>query len=390
MAGDQRPLRIALLIGSLQGGGAERRILSLARGFLRRGHAVRLYLLHRKGIFLSRAVDDGIDIFDVGLPKLRPAWQPAGKGGALRALWRTRQDLRSFAPDIFYAWNFEAEAWAVACKRLGAPGRLVTCRVVLSSYLDRTPWKRRVQDLLDPAARLVIANSRTVRQDVLAHSRNLRPGRVIAIHNGVDEPALACSAPCDLRATFDFLADATAVAVHVANLRPPKGHLVLADAWARIHDRFPGAHLLCLGHDEGVGRPLRLKLASLGIAHRVHLLGSRRDVLSIVKGADLFILPSFEEGLSNALLEAMACGLPVVATGVAGTPEAVADGRTGILVPPGDAESLAGAIARLLADPSLRHRMGARGRRRRARLFTEDRSVDLHLRAFRRLMGGTP
>jgi glycosyltransferase involved in cell wall biosynthesis len=112
--------------------------------------------------------------------------------------------------------------------------------------------------------------------------------------------------------------------------------------------------------------PLRAALAEsaerLGVASHVELLGDRADVRDVLAALDVFVLPSRTEGMSNALLEAMATGLPVVATAVGGTPEVIADGSSGLLVPVDDPAAMAAAIVRVLDDPSLAGRLGAAAR----------------------------
>ena len=116
------------------------------------------------------------------------------------------------------------------------------------------------------------------------------------------------------------------------------------------------------------------KLAeSLGLAGEVHFLGQRRDVPDLLNAMDIFVLPSYSEGLSLALLEAMAAGLPVIATAVGGLPEVVTDGDNGLLIPPRDAAALAGALERLLADPALAQRLGANAREHVREHFSLDR-----------------
>ena len=101
---------------------------------------------------------------------------------------------------------------------------------------------------------------------------------------------------------------------------------------------------------------------SLGLASKVHFLGSRRDVPDLLNAMDIFVLPSYSEGVSLALLEAMAAGLPVIATAVGGLPEVVEDGATGLLIPPRDAAALARALTRLLADPAWAKTLGDQAR----------------------------
>ena len=118
---------------------------------------------------------------------------------------------------------------------------------------------------------------------------------------------------------------------------------------------------------------MRQLAASLGLAGVVHFLGPRPDVPDLLNAMDIFVLPSYSEGMSLALLEAMAAGLPVIATAVGGTPEVVTDGENGLLIPPRDAEALAGALERLLADPALAQHLGANARAHVREHFSLDR-----------------
>jgi glycosyltransferase involved in cell wall biosynthesis len=139
-----------------------------------------------------------------------------------------------------------------------------------------------------------------------------------------------------------------------------KGHKELFAAMAQLKEPYP-CHALIVG---GGRREEEVKgaAASLGLAREVHFLGQRLDVPDLLQAMDIFVLPSYSEGVSLALLEAMAAGLPVIATAVGGTPEVVTDGETGLLIPPRDSDALAGALERLLVDPGWAKEMGARAR----------------------------
>jgi glycosyltransferase involved in cell wall biosynthesis len=136
--------------------------------------------------------------------------------------------------------------------------------------------------------------------------------------------------------------------------------------------------LLVVGGDpfgDGEAR-LKAKAQELGVADRTRFLGIRHDVPDLLGAADLFVLPSLWEGLGLVFLEAMAVSLPTVATNVSAIPEVVPDGQGGWLVPPGDAEALARAIAAALADPAERARRGAAGRTLLLQRFTLPRMID--------------
>jgi glycosyltransferase involved in cell wall biosynthesis len=149
----------------------------------------------------------------------------------------------------------------------------------------------------------------------------------------------------------------------VGRLSPEKGHITLLKALAQLKNLQLQAKLILIG--EGKLQSILIEQATqLGIIGLVQILGSRRDVIEQLVNANIFALPSEWEGISMALLEAMAAGLPVVATAVGGTPEVVIDGETGYLVPPRDPASFANALSRLIQDPGLRQRMGMSARQR--------------------------
>ena len=164
-----------------------------------------------------------------------------------------------------------------------------------------------------------------------------------------------------------------------------KGHDVFLNAWQVVVQRFPDAVALLIG--EGQARAeLEQRVAELGLGQAVRLLGSRDDARALLGLVDLVVHPSQQEGFSNAILEAMAAGKPVVATDVGGNPEAVVDGVTGLLVPPGDPGGLATAIIRLLGDPASREAFGKAGRARAAELFTLDGMIRKYEGLYERLI----
>jgi glycosyltransferase involved in cell wall biosynthesis len=146
----------------------------------------------------------------------------------------------------------------------------------------------------------------------------------------------------------------------IARLTEQKAHPVLFAAMAQTPALAP-LHLIVVGDGE-LRDDLRARATSLGIAERVHFLGARRDLGSLLAAVDVFVMPSLWEGLPLSMVLAMGAGLPVVATRVAGIPEVVQDDVTGLLVPPGDATALGAALARLVADRSVGQRLGAAAR----------------------------
>lgn len=198
------------------------------------------------------------------------------------------------------------------------------------------------------------------------------PWRRTAEHlvpNGIRVPAPpTADGRAEVRAELGYDDDAVVVAVMVARLAPLKGHAVMLRALAQIQqaqlaERHPDLRLLVVG--EGPERPgLEALAAELGVTHRVRFTGLRRDVLRLLAGADLGVLPSAHEAVPISVIEQMAMGLPVVVTDVGGLPDVVGDGREGYVVPSGDVDALAGRVGELAADTETRRALGKAARRR--------------------------
>jgi len=159
------------------------------------------------------------------------------------------------------------------------------------------------------------------------------------------------------------------IGVVVATFKRQKGHRYLIDAAARLSSKFPDFHILFVGDGE-LRVSLEKMVKDLHLEDKIHFLGTRKDVPALLSASDLFILPSLWEGLPMALIEAMASELPVVATDVSGTKQVMVDGKTGILVQPGESSQLVSAIDRVLSNPSSAKGMGEASRKRVEKLFS--------------------
>ena len=211
-------------------------------------------------------------------------------------------------------------------------------------------------------------------------------GRVSVIHNGIAPDSLP-SATARMRARRGLgLEDHAFVAVTVARLDPVKDLPTLLEAFAIVRREVPRAHLVIVGdgpeHDRLVWRARRSELAGA-----VHIIGFRPDVRTLLPAADVYVSSSISEGVSITILEAMAAGVPVVATAVGGTPEILVDGACGLLVPSRDPGRLASAIVSLAVDQKWRAELAAAARRRLETAFTIDRMVEDYARTYRRLLG---
>lgn len=199
-------------------------------------------------------------------------------------------------------------------------------------------------------------------------SYSARRQRIFTVPNAVDTEMYP--APVDRpekRSGIGIGPDET-LAIMVATFKSQKGHRYLVSALDMVADDFPDLRVALVGDGE-LRAQIETMVRDLGLEHRFLFLGSRRDVPELLAASDLFILPSLWEGLSVALLEAMASEVPVIATDVSGTRSLIVDGETGLLVPPGDAVALAAAMRSLASDATIRTR-------RARRLVIDEYSVD--------------
>ena len=220
----------------------------------------------------------------------------------------------------------------------------------------------------------VVTSAESVR-DFYIRQVDADPSKVEVIYNAVDWSQLDCTVARDqMRASLDLPPGAPVIGI-IARLTEQKGHRVLFDALAQRPD-LAHAHLVVVG-DGQLRDELPRRAAELGLAGRLRFLGARRALGNILAAIDVFVMPSFWEGLPLSLVLAMGAGLPVVATRVAGIPEVVHDGTTGLLVPPGDSAALGAALSRVVNDDTTRVLIG-----QAARVFVRPRfGVDGYVRS---------
>jgi glycosyltransferase involved in cell wall biosynthesis len=223
-----------------------------------------------------------------------------------------------------------------------------------------------------------ICVSESLRKELLR--QRISPSRISVVANGVPVDSLPRlgSTTEQVRAEFGVAGDVFLIGM-LANFRPRKGTEVLLEAVARARARGIPLHLLLIGEpfrEEGLdyGQQLRERAAAADVSDAVTMTGFRADAERLLAGLDLFVLPSlFGEGLPMVLLEAMGIGVPVVSTPIEGIGDIVQDGRTGWLVPPGDADALSEIILAAAEDPQLRRDVAGRGREAILRGYSADR-----------------
>ena len=248
--------------------------------------------------------------------------------------------------------------------------------------------------LIAARANVVVANSRYTAESV---RRAAPSARIEVVHNPVDlarfDPRLIDRERA--RSRLGLAGEREVLLGVVAQLSPWKGQHTAVEALRLVREQGLDAHLLLVGSAKFVARAtrfdneayvagLRAQIAAAGLDDRVSFLGERDDVPELVRRLDILLLPSEEEPFGRALIEAMALGVPVLATDVGGPPEIVQDGREGYLLPPDRPEAWAQAILRIAASPDRGGAMGRAGRVRAEQEFSVQRHVQAMLDVYRR------
>jgi len=339
-------------------GGTERHLLLVLPELARRGYDITLFVLHRGGALEPDFAARGIVV--------RYADRTLGSLSAWVWLWRRMRRLR---PSIVHC--FLPEAYILgAMAALAARCRvLVMSRRGLNDYRSRRRIAARFEPLLHRHMTAILANSKASLREL--EQEGAPPHGLRLIYNGIDTASLdAAPGRYTARRALGIEDDILVLCV-VANLIPYKGHGDLLQALAIAAKSLGNWRLLCAGRDDGSQANLELEAQHFGIADRIVWLGERSDIPGILAASDIAVLsPVGNEGFSNAILEAMAASLPVVATRIGGNAEAVVDGETGLLVAARDPIALAAAIVALAQDPTKRTAFGRAGRIRVAEHFS--------------------
>lgn len=378
-----RRINIAYFIGSLDRGGAENQLLHLIKRLDPSAFEVNLILLHEAGKGRADGLVRDVVVLGHGYKSFRLAGGRVARAG--RTIWNLRRCLRSMRPDVLHCILPTAcVLGVVAGRRAGVPKIVCSRRALVESY--RAPgvltwsdrWAMRRADV-------ALANSAAVAHE-LCSKDGVRPEKVRLIYNGVDVQAYTAASPNGLRNTIGA-SHQTILIGTIANFFAYKGHADLVEAARKIVPRYPDVRFVLSGREEGTQRVIRGEIERSGLQTHFSVLDENPDVIPLFKSLDIYACPSQTEGFSNVLLEAMAAGRPVIATTVGGNPEAVADGETGILVPPRDPDRLAAALELLIKDVDLRRRMGAAGQQRAKQKFSLDGMVRQHHELYFSMLG---
>lgn len=364
--------RVLHIIPSLDRSGAEKQLTLLATHLARDEFDPHVCALTRSGPYEADLRASGVPVTLIGKAhKADPS-----------AFFRLKRHIATVRPELVHTWLFAANSYGRAAALAAGVRHLVAAERCVD------PWKRwhelAIDRWLARRTERIVINSPGIRDFYVRHG--LPEEKFVVIPNGIDPPPPATLSRDALLAELGLPPQARLIGA-VGRLWPQKRVKDLiwaADLLKVIRD---DVHLLIVG-DGPHRRRLEQYRRQVRIEDKVHFLGHRSDVSRLMPHFDLLWLGSEYEGLPNVIMEAMAAGVPVVASDIAGNRDLVVPGETGYLVPLGDRAALARQANKLLDDAALSRRLGAAARRRILDSFSVERMVDRHARLYRELLGG--
>ena len=359
--------RVLNVVPTLMCGGTENQFMTLARQLDRTRFDVEFACLRRWGGFVDELIQRRIPLTEYPVSTFRSV-------SAVRQQARLARHIRRRDVQIVHAYNFYGNVFATPPARLVAP-------VTIASIRDRapylTPMQKRVQRYACQFADCILVNADAVKDWLIGEGYD--SSKISVIRNGVDLARFDNPpAAVELRRQLHVADDTPLVGV-ISRLTRLKGLEHFLEAAAMIKARVPNVRFLIVGEtspmDQGYLGDLQRYAERCGVAPYVTFTGLRTDVPALLASLTVSVMPSLNEALSNVVLESMASGAPTVATAVGGTPEAIVDGVTGLLVPPAESSAIADAVVHLLTDASLAQQLGRAGRGHIADHFSVRRMV---------------
>lgn len=384
MKGSQsQPRNVLHLIGSFDQGGSERQALQLAR-LMRGRERVHLACLERRGALLPEAEALGCgEIAEFPLTSFYDR-------NMLTQLRRFASHLREREIAVVQTHDFYTNVFGMIGAALARVPARIAARRETAGF--RTPSQLRVERGAYRLAHAVVANAEAVKAQLIREGVPAR--KIVTVYNGIDmaRASEGCDAPrAEALSALGLPQDVPRRFVSiVANLRHPvKDHVTFLRAARRVHAAVPDAAFVLAG-EGALTESMRALASELGIGGATFFTGRCDRVASLLSLSEVCVLSSRAEGFSNALLEYMAAARPVVATEVGGAREAVVEGETGYLVPPGDDEAMAARIISLLRDPGRSRAMGERGRQIVEAKFSTGAQLERTLSLYDQLLKPAP
>ncbi|MEP6802660.1 MAG: glycosyltransferase [Acidobacteriota bacterium] len=373
-------IRILYVVGSLEVGGAERQLVELCTRLDRRIFDPRVVTLGPPGPLAAEIRSAGGTVISLRSSRRNAAGakDPRRALSAVRGVWRLRRIISEFRPAVVHAFLTEAAVVAAAASRGARAPALIVAKRSLVRSISAMPFFFPLVAFANRRAQRIHVNSRAVGEDVIARE-GADPDRIQLIYNGVDTnrffPPAARPWRPERRVGM------------MANFIPYKGHVDVLAAFARVSARVPGLQLHLFGRPGPSSETVRAAVESSGLASRVHFRGLAANPAEALRELDVLVSASHEEGFSNAILEAMSTGLPIVATSVGGSVEQLEDRVSGMLVPPDRPEALEQALERILRDDKFAERIGAAARQRVLSQFSVEKMVEQTARMYQDVAG---
>jgi len=365
--------RIVLLTDCLAylAGGAEKQIYELARGLDKNKYEIHIVSLDCWGEVPREFIEStGSHLHVFRVVRIY------GISGFIQGL-RFKRFLEANRIDILMTYHFSSDIWGTFW------GHLAGVKTIMSNRRDMGFWRNQLHvasyRLINHWVKKIVTNSESTKQ-MIVQKEGVPFERVEVIYNGVHLPEKLSLMHQELRARIGLKIN-DIVIMHVANLKPIKGHKYLLDAFATVEKQYPHVKLVLIGRDDLNGE-LQQIAQRLNILDKVIYLGKRDDVQSLLSMSDICVLPSLSEGMSNAILEYMAAGKPVIATSVGGNPEMIKNDFNGLLVDCKNVRQMKEAILALIYDRKKRLDMGSAGYERAQKEFSMQAMISSYERLF--------
>jgi L-malate glycosyltransferase len=352
-----KQIRLLKFLNNFLIGGTERQFVHVANGLDRSQFSVEIACFERRGPLLETLLPDTV-VHTYPVEGSFHSWC------SIKSQLRLMRDLRGRQVDIIHTYGWYPNVFGIPAARLAC--RPITIASLRDAGAYMTPAKTRALKFACALADSIVANSNAGRNWLIQHG--VSDAKIEVIRNGivVPPPRVRTEAPSRMREEFG-IPPGVPVCACIGRLVSGKGIEYYLRAARIVSDRGRNIRFLMIGahsSERGYRSEMELLARELNLAGQVIFTGQRQDVTDMLQDVDLVVHPSLTEGLSNVILEAMAAGIPVVATNVGGNPELVQDGKTGLLVPAENAEEIADAICRLLDQPAMARTFGETARER--------------------------
>ncbi|HWF46730.1 MAG TPA: glycosyltransferase [Bryobacteraceae bacterium] len=331
---------VLLMVRSLGAGGTERQLMEIARSLDRTRFQVHVGCFHR-----GMRADE---LESAGIPILQLPVRSFLKPGALLGAWQMIRYIRKHKIQLVHTFDYPLNCFGVPVALIARTPAILSSQ---RAHRDLTPalyWT--ILRITDRLVKGIVVNSDSVQREMMARER-VPASRLHLCHNGIDTIRFHPAG----RKRMPAMAGARLVVGAVCVLRPEKGLSTLLNGFAKFEKKHSGARLAIVGSGPEL-EPLQLLARELAIDDKVWFEPATADVPDWLRSIDIFVLPSLSEALSNALMEAMACGCACIASRTGGNPELIEEDKTGLLFQPGSACELAEKLASLASDQGLRER----------------------------------